>query len=94
MQTVLEDQETLRNGEVRRFRTTGLVFVQIFAPRTAGDAQAKSDILAENVRNSFRMRAVNDNLEFTRATIDDNVRVETDWINVVVSSRFEYRQFL
>lgn len=94
MQTVDEYQETLRNGEVRRFVTIGLVFVQIFAPNTHGKAQAWADRLAELVRNTFRERCVDDNLEFTGVAIDDNVRREPAWLPVNINGRFAYRQFI
>lgn len=94
MQTVDEFQETLRNGETRRFVTSGLVFVQIFAPNTHGEAQAWSDRLAELVRNTFRERLVDDNLEFTGVAIDDNVRREPAWLPVNINGRFTYRQFI
>lgn len=94
IQTVDEYQETLRNGTVRRFVTVGLVFVQILAPNTHGEAQAWSDKLAELVRNTFRERCVDDNLEFTGVAIDDNVRREPAWLPVNINGRFAYRQFI
>lgn len=93
-QTVEEGQETLRNGAVRRFLTVGLVFVQVFAPRTDDDGADNADLLAEAMRNAFRDPQVDDNLEFTRAAIDDNVRAEPAWIQINVSARFWYRQFM
>lgn len=94
MQTVDEDQETLRNGETRRFATIGLIQFQIFVPRTSGDALTEMDKIAEAVRNRYRDRQVDDNLEFTSAKIDDNVRTEPSWLNVLVTARFTYRQFI
>lgn len=93
IQVVDEYQETLR-VDVRRFVTIGLVFVQIFAPNTHGEAQAWSDRLAELVRNRFRERGVDDNLEFTGVAIDDNVRREPAWLPVNINGRFAYRQFI
>jgi len=93
LQTVDEYQETLRN-DVRRFVTVGITYVQVFAPRSSHQAQAKADILSETVRNAFRDYAGAEHLEFTRATIDDNVRPEPSWLGVVVNARFWYRQFM
>lgn len=94
-QTVDESQETLRNSEFqRRFVTVGLVFIQIFCPRSDDDAPTRADQLAEAMRNAFRDPRVDDNLEFTQATIDDNVRPEPAWIAVNVNARFWYRQFM
>lgn len=94
MQTVSEDQETLRGTGTRRFVTVGFLYVQIFAPRSGEQAQAKADILAEVVRNWFRDKAPAENLEFTQAAIDDNVRPEPAWLAVNVATRFWYRQFI
>jgi hypothetical protein len=94
MQTVSEEQETLRGTGVRRFVTVGFLYVQIFAPRASEVAQAKADVLAEVVRNWFRDKAPAENLEFTQAAIDDNVRPEPAWLAVNVSARFWYRQFI
>ena len=93
-QTVDEGHETLSNGENRRFLTVGLVFVQIFCPRQDDNASDNADILAEAMRNAFRDPRVDANLEFTGATIDDNVRPEPAWIAVNVNARFSYRQFM
>lgn len=94
-QTVDEQQETLRNALfVRRFVTVGLIFVQIFAPRTDNDAQANIDILSEALRDAFRDPRVDNNLEFTQAAIDDSVSPEPDWLPVTVTARFWYRQFM
>ena len=93
-QTVSEDQETLRNGEVRRFLTIGNVFAQIFVPLTSPKGGVELDALSEFVRNRFRDRQADDNLEFTRARIDDNVRHDATWLTVNVTARFSYRQFI
>lgn len=94
MQTVDEEQETLRNGETRRFVSIGLVQIQIFVPRSSSNALGELDLIAEEVRNAYRDRQVDDNLEFTSAKIDDNVRTEPSWLNVLVTARFTYRQFI
>lgn len=94
LQTVDEDQETLRNGDVRRFNTIGNVFVQIFVPNTDDAAGQRLDKLAESLRNAFRDRQADANVEFTSAKIDDNVRREPAWLSVLVTCRFSYRQFV
>lgn len=94
MQTVDEPQETLRNGETRRFATYGIVMFQIFVPRQSGQELVEIDRISEHLRNAYRDRQVDDNLEFTGAKIDDNVRTETSWLNVLVTTRFGYDQFI
>lgn len=91
-QTVTEDQESLRNG-VRRFVSVGFIYVQIFCPRGDDDHQVNAEALAEDMRNLFRDYTCDPHLEFTQATIDDNVPPEPSWLAVTVSARFWYRQF-
>jgi hypothetical protein len=95
MQTVDESQEGLRTGERgRRFLTIGLVMVQLFVPRSAGKELVELDNWSEAVRNAFRDLDTPEGLEFTGARIDDNVRAEPSWLNVLVTARFSYRQFM
>lgn len=93
LQIVSEDQETLRNG-VRRFRSDGLAFVQLFYPTADTQVASKSDLLAEATRNIFRLRTPQDNIIFTRARINDNIDPEASWLRINVISEFEYVQFL
>ena len=91
---VAENQETLRNGDgVRRFRSTGIVFAQLFAPRSDSRSQVRIDIIAESLRNAFRTFQPED-LEFTNAVIDDSVAGNPGWIAANVSSNYDYRQFI
>jgi hypothetical protein len=95
MQTVSEEQEALRTGERgRRFLTIGLVLVQLFVPRSAAKELVEIDNWSEAVRNAFRDLDTPEGLEFTGARIDDNVRAEPSWLNVLVTARFSYRQFM
>lgn len=91
---VAEVQETLRNG-TRRFRSDGLVFVQVFCPITDSRALACSDPIAEYVRNAFRTYQGED-LEFTNPWINDNIPPSPDqeWLQVNVTSNYAYRQFI
>lgn len=93
MQIVAEDQETLRNCE-RRFKSEGLVFVQLFVPTLDKRGQFHLDAIADGVRNIFRTRATGDDVEFTRARIVDNIKPEPNWLRANVVSEFQYRQFL
>lgn len=92
-QVVSEDQETLRNG-TRRFRTDGLIFVQLFIPTADAQGGTRMDLIAEDIRNVFRQRAPDDTIEFTRAKIVDNIAPEPNWLRANVVSEFQYRQFL
>lgn len=92
-QVVDEDQETLRNGEVRRFVTSGLVFVQLFCPVVDKRALPAMDAIAEAVRRSFRTYQ-GEEVEFTNARINDSVANEPNWLRANVTSEYQYRQFM
>lgn len=91
-QTIAEPQETLRNM-VRRFKTEGLILLEIRAPLRGKDAQTKLDLIAEDLRNAFRSYQT-ENLEFTAARVWDSISPEANWLRVNVISNFTYRQFL
>lgn len=93
IQTVDEEQETLRI-ETRRFMTTGIAYVQLFAPNTDKKADSILDLIAEDVRNAYRIPLPDSNLEFTGAKIDDNVTPEPAWLPLLIRAQFSYRQFL
>lgn len=92
-QVVAEDQETLRNG-VRRYRTDGLVFVQLFVPINDAQAATRLDTIADAIRNLFRHCTAADNVQFSRARIVDNIDPEAAWLKANVVSEFEYNQFV
>lgn len=93
-QVVDEPQETLRNGlEQRRFRTDGLIIIQLFAPRAKSTSQTELDQIAELIRNDFRTHQSAD-MEFTNARIADNVQPEPNWQRANVVSNYTYRQFI
>jgi hypothetical protein len=93
-QVVEEQQETLRNGSgQRRFRTDGIVTIQLFAPRAVSLALNQLDQIAELLRNDFRTYQP-EGMEFTNAVIVDNVRAEPNWQRANVVSNYTYRQFI
>jgi len=91
-QVVDQRQETLRL-ETKRWVTTGLVYVQLFAPITDRRGQPRLDAIAELVKNAFWTHQ-NEEIEFTNAWINDNVAAEPQWIRANVISNFAYRQFI
>lgn len=93
IQTVSEDQDTLRNG-TRRYRAEGLVFVQLFAPINDSQVATKLDQIADGVRNLFRHCTAADNVQFSRARVVDNIDPEPAWLRANVVSEFEYNQFV
>lgn len=93
IQTVSEDQDTLRNN-VKRYRSNGIVILQLFAPIAVNDAGTKLDCISDALRNVFRSCTAADNVQFTRARIADNIDPEPAWLRQNVVSEFEYNQFL
>lgn len=93
LQTVSEDQENLRN-DVRRYRSYGLVFLQLFAPINAPTAATNLDKIADGLRNLFRHCTAADNVQFSRARIVDNIDPEAAWLKANVVAEFEYNQFV
>lgn len=87
-----EYQETLRLN-TRRWVSTGLVFVQLFAPVTDKRAQPRLDAIAEMVRNAFRTWQPGE-LEFTSPAINDSIAPEPAWLRANVVSNYTYRQFM
>ena len=92
MQLVIERQETLRNN-VRRFVTTGLHYIQLFAPVTDINAQVNLDVIAPRIRDAYRVCQSGD-LEFTKAEIRDNLPPEPSWLKTNIVSQFNYREFI
>lgn len=93
LQTVDESQDTLRNG-LRRYRSVGIVFVQLFAPINDSQVATKLDSIADAVRDLFRHCTAADNVQFSRARVVDNIDPEPAWLKVNVVSEFEYNQFV
>lgn len=93
LQTVSEDQDNLRN-EIRRYRSYGVVFLQLFAPINAPTAATNLDKIADGLRNLFRHCTAADNVQFSRARIVDNIDPEAAWLKANVVAEFEYNQFV
>lgn len=96
-QTVLERQATLSVCEgiagQKRYRTSGLTFVQIFAPTSDKEVQDKARKLATICRNAFRgalAHSGNDAVWFYNARINDNLAPENDLYRLNVVAEHEY----
>lgn len=89
-QTVEEEQSTLRDDSgVRRYETTGLIFVQLFCPKSQVDALEIGRKLAVVARNAFRGKTTSGKVWFRNARI---IELEPDSsahrFNIV--SEYEY----
>lgn len=69
-QTVLERQATFRNG-VKRYVTSGLIFVQVFAPVSEANGWEKGSKLAKLARNIFRGAETSSSVWFRNARINE-----------------------
>lgn len=75
IQTVIEEQSTLSNCEglpwQKRYTTNGLVFVQIFCPKSNARANELGKLLSVVARNSFRGKMTDNKVWFRKARINE-----------------------
>jgi hypothetical protein len=70
-QTVHEEQSTLRADNKRRYTADGLVFVQLFCPKSDIEAMEKGRLLAVLARDSFRGKTTSGKVWFRNARINE-----------------------
>jgi len=89
-QTVLEEQATLSdNNGKRRYTADGLIFVQLFCPKSDVEAMDKGRKLAVIARNSFRGKTTSGKVWFRNARINELAPEESAYrFNVV--AEYEY----
>jgi hypothetical protein len=88
-QTVLERQQTLGKLGERKFESCGLIFVQIFCPRSSVESFEKGRQLAQVARNVFRGQ--NSGVWFRNARINELDPEQGFWrFNVV--SEYEFTE--
>lgn len=89
-QTVIEEQTTIgdSNGK-RRYTASGLIFVQIFCPKSEAAAMENGRNLAVIARNSFRGKTTSGKVWFRNARINELAPEESAYrFNVV--AEYEY----
>jgi len=89
-QTVLEEQSTISddNGK-RRYTASGLIFVQLFCPKSEPAAMENGRKLAVIARNSFRGKTTSGKVWFRNARINELAPEESAYrFNVV--AEYEY----
>ena len=75
----------------RRYRTSGMVYVQLFTP--LGDGQTKSDAISKVIVDA--MRAGRDTSSvLLRNAVAKEIGVDGSWFQVNVQSEFEYDEFV
>lgn len=89
-QTVIEGQSSLRNGDGgQRYTTDGLVFVQIFCPKSDSLGMTNGRKLAIIARNAFRGNATSGQVWFRNARINE-LPPEENWYRFNVVAEYEY----
>lgn len=94
LQTVLEEQTTLRNSDQKRYSSNGILILGLFIPTADAQAATKLDLIAEGVRNIFRVCTPPDNVQFARARINDNIDPEAAWLRANVIAEWQYDQIV
>lgn len=93
MQNVLERQRTFRNGDPAdgnaRYVTAGVIFVQVFAPRSRITALQECRYLATAARDIFRGQTFDGGIKFRNVRVVD-VEPEKNFVRKNVVMEFEY----
>ena len=93
-QTVIEQQATLRNGTCgQTYITEGLVFVQIFCPKSDARAMEKGRKLAILARDAYRGKSTLGKVWFRNARVKE-VPPELKWYRFNVVTEYEYSERL
>lgn len=92
MMNVLERQRTFRNGEDQRYVTAGVIFVQVFAPRSRETALEETRTLATVARDIFRGKTFDGGIKFRNVRVVDveDTEKRDNFIQKNVVMDFEY----
>lgn len=89
-QTVSDSQSTLRNGTCgQRYRTNGLVFIQLFCPKSDSLGMTTGRKLATVVRNGYRGVKTSGGVWFSNVRINE-LPPEDNWYRLNVVAEYEY----
>lgn len=95
-QLVLERQSSLSTDVTgpgkRQYESSGLIFVQLFCPKTTINALYLGRLLAQLARNVFRRQ--NANVTYRNARINDNLESEQDFHRINVVAEFEFNEIV
>ena len=93
-ETVDEQQSTLRNGGTgQRYRTDGLLFVQIFCPKSDPQGMENGRALAVIARNAFRAHTTPSGVWFRNPRISE-LEAEEKWLRLNVLVQYQYDETL
>lgn len=90
------EQSTLSNSVrelgKKRYKVTGIIFLQVFGPRHQPGAWHKCDALAKLGQKVFREYVATGNVWYNNATVE-SLPYEENWIRFNTSARFTYDDF-
>jgi len=90
-QTVIEEQATLAGNDLkRRYTSDGLIFAQMFIPKTTGD-YTNGVKIAEYIKNAFRGKQTSNCMWFRNVRIQE-LNPEEAWFRINVVSEYQYDQ--
>lgn len=90
IQTVDEDQRTFANDQ-KVYESEGLVFVQIFVPKTSNGLWSKGTALAVVLRDAFRGAGGAGCVWYRRSKVAE-LLPEADFLRVNVTSEYHYSE--
>lgn len=89
-QTVLDEQAGFRNGSCgQSYTNEGLVFVQIFCPKSDAQSMEKGRKLAIVARDAYRGKSTSGKVWFRKVTINE-IPPEGNWYRFNVVAEYEY----
>ncbi len=89
-QVVGEEQTTLSDGVTKRFTAYGIVFVQLFCPKSEAKETKHGEKLAVVARNAFRGKTTPGKVVFRNARINDGLAPEEQYYRFNIVAEFEY----
>lgn len=93
IQTVLSEQTTLaasvEGAGKRRYTSSGLIFVQLFCPKSNVEADELGKLLAETAQNSFRGKSTPGKVTFSHVRINP-LPPENLFYRYNIVAEFEY----
>lgn len=93
-QNVIEEQATLSacvdEPFVRRWNGSGLIFIQLFLPKTVANAVIQGRKLAKVARNAYRGKKTDGGVTFHNVRINDNLDPEEQFYRINVVAEYDY----
>ena len=87
--TVLENQATLSNNDLkRRYTSEGLIYIQLFVPKTTGE-YTKAVNTAVLIKNAYRGKQTSSCMWFRNVRIAE-LPPEDGWFRLNVVSEYQY----